>query len=112
MAENSLAAEGDASQAQSDGGTQPSARRIAVTDSSVHVGYANFCCVASTAEEVLLDFGLSAKRFGQPHPSIQITHRLALSYATAQRLFGALRTALQPRVSASPANETNATRQP
>jgi hypothetical protein len=86
---------GLAGQAEANGAPQGAARRVAVSDSAGGVGYANFCAVQRAAEEVLLDFGISAQRFGQGQPSIQITHRLALSYPTAKRLLDALRMAFE-----------------
>ena len=91
--------------AAANGAQQPPARRVTVTDSAAAVGYANFCAVQRAAEEVLLDFGISGQRFGQPQPSIQITHRLALTYATAKRLLDALRMAFEPPKAAADARD-------
>lgn len=57
--------------------------------------YANFCRVAQTPEELVLDFGLNPQM--QPHPSepIKITHRLVLNFFTAKRLLIALHRAVQ-----------------
>jgi hypothetical protein len=76
-------------------GQQPAAQRIDVSDAGIQAGYANFCWVTSNAEEVLLDFGLSAQRLGQRNTSVQITHRLALTNSTAKRLLAALKMALE-----------------
>ncbi len=97
-------------EAEPRGPGQPAARRVAVTDSVPVVGYANFCAVQRTAEEVLLDFGISLQRFGQQQ-SIQITQRMALTYPTAKRLLDALRMAFErPEAAGSNVERSGANR--
>jgi hypothetical protein len=52
--------------------------------------YANFCRVAQTPEELVLDFGLNPEMAPNPNQPIKITHRLILNYFTAKRLLLAL----------------------
>ncbi len=52
--------------------------------------YANFCRVARTPEELVLDFGLNPAMAPNPSEPIKITHRLILNYFTAKRLLLAL----------------------
>jgi hypothetical protein len=52
--------------------------------------YANFCRVAQTPEELVLDFGLNPTMVPNPAEPIKITHRLILNYYTAKRLLLAL----------------------
>jgi len=52
--------------------------------------YANFCRVAQTPEELVLDFGLNPAMVPNPSEPIKITHRLILNYYTAKRLLLAL----------------------
>jgi hypothetical protein len=52
--------------------------------------YANFCRVARTPEELVLDFGLNPQMAPNPSEPIKITHRLILNYYTAKRLLLAL----------------------
>jgi hypothetical protein len=96
----------DALPSESDGQQQPAGQRIDVSDAGVQVGYTNFCWVTTSPDEVLLDFGLSAQRLGHANRSVQITHRLALTRPTAQRLLAALRMALERQpATARPENE-------
>jgi hypothetical protein len=59
--------------------------------------YANFCRVASTPEELVLDFGLNPHPFGggsTPTP-VKVAQRLVINYYTAKRTWAALGMALQ-----------------
>jgi hypothetical protein len=56
--------------------------------------YANFCRVAQTPEELVLDFGLNPGMAPTSEP-IKITHRLILNYYTAKRLLLALNQFIQ-----------------
>ncbi len=54
--------------------------------------YANFCRVARTPEELVLDFGLNPGNSPQP---IKVVQRLVVNYYTAKRMLLALGMALQ-----------------
>ncbi len=57
--------------------------------------YANFCKVALTPEELVLDFGLNPQMAPNPSEPVKITHRLILNFFTAKRLLIALHRAVQ-----------------
>lgn len=57
--------------------------------------YANFCRVASTPEELVLDFGLNPQPFGQPTLPVKVSQRLVVNFYTAKRMWMALGVALQ-----------------
>jgi hypothetical protein len=57
--------------------------------------YANFCRVASTPEELVLDFGLNPHPFGTSAQPVKVTERLVVNYYTAKRMWAALGLALQ-----------------
>jgi len=74
---------------------QQQQQQIQVDDSRALAGYANFCRVTGTPEEVILDLGLNAQPVGVPTGPVNITHRLILNYYTAKRLLGALHMTIQ-----------------
>uniref|UniRef100_A0A7C4QRX5 DUF3467 domain-containing protein n=1 Tax=Schlesneria paludicola TaxID=360056 RepID=A0A7C4QRX5_9PLAN len=57
--------------------------------------YANFCRVASTPEELVLDFGLNTHPFGGSTEPVKVSQRLVVNYYTAKRMWAALGVALQ-----------------
>ncbi len=57
--------------------------------------YANFCRVASTPEELVLDFGLNPHPFGSNAQPVKVAERLGVNYYTAKRMWAALGIALQ-----------------
>jgi hypothetical protein len=57
--------------------------------------YANFCRVASTPEELVLDFGLNPQPFSQTPTPVTVSQRLVLNYYSAKRMYAALGVALQ-----------------
>ncbi len=57
--------------------------------------YANFCRVASTPEELVLDFGLNPQPFGQAPTPVKVSQRLVVNFYTAKRMWMALGIALQ-----------------
>lgn len=57
--------------------------------------YANFCRVASTPEELVLDFGLNPQPFGQAAHPVKVSQRLVVNFYTAKRMWMALGVALQ-----------------
>jgi hypothetical protein len=81
--------------------------QIAVEDSGAVTGYANFCRLTSTPEELLIDFGLNAQPFGTPTQPVQITQRIVTNLYTAKRLLHALAVTLQRHEAAFGALETD-----
>lgn len=68
-------------------------QRIEVDDSSIVAAYANFCRVASTPEELILDVGLNVDPSGRE--TVKLSHRIILNHFTAKRLLAALSMSLQ-----------------
>ena len=66
-----------------------------VEDSHAVAGYANFCRVSSTPEELILDLGLNPNPFAQGKQTIHVAQRIIMNHYTAKRLLSALSMALQ-----------------
>jgi hypothetical protein len=71
------------------------AGQFAVDTSQLSTSYANFCRVAGTPEELVLDFGLNPSTAPMANEPVKLTHRLVVNYFTAKRLLGALHMAVQ-----------------
>lgn len=66
---------------------QAEQRRIHVDGSRAATSYANTCHVASTKEEIVLNFGLNQSwEPGQPDMRVQVTNRIIVSPFAAKRL--------------------------
>lgn len=74
---------------------QPQRQQIQLDDSHAMAGYANFCRVTGTPEELIIDFGLNPQPFGVPTQPIPITHRLITNFYTAKRMLQALQLTIQ-----------------
>lgn len=62
-------------------------RRLMVDTAGAATSYANTCHVASTKEELVLNFGLNQSwEQGQPDLRVQVTNRIILSPFAAKRL--------------------------
>jgi hypothetical protein len=85
-------AEGPADQPQ-----QPAAQAatIDVDDSHVVAGYANFCRVSSTPEELIMDLGLNPNPYAPGQTVVHVTQRIIMNHYTAKRLLNALAVSLQ-----------------
>ncbi len=70
-------------------------REVHVEDVTVTPTYSNFCRVASTPEELILDMGLNPHPHGAEDINIEIQQRIVMSHFTAKRLLSALSMALQ-----------------
>ena len=84
---------------------QPS--QVAVDDSQAVTGYANFCRLTGTPEELLIDFGLNAQPFGTPTQTVQVTQRVVTNLYTAKRLLHALHLTVQRHEAVFGALETD-----
>ena len=85
-----------AEQASADG--QPGAAQqqtLRVDDSSIAAGYANFCRVSSTPEELILDLGLNPNPYAPGETTVNVSQRIIMNHFTAKRLLSALSMALQ-----------------
>ncbi len=78
------------------GGSQRAEVRIQLNDTQATRGYANFCHVTATAEEVVLYFGFNTQPVGGTASlSVPIHHREVLNYYAAKRLLAALHVTIQ-----------------
>ena len=70
-------------------------QEVVVNDSDANAGYANFCRVSSTPEELILDLGLNPTPYATGKVEVKVTQRIILNHFTAKRLWSALSMALQ-----------------
>jgi hypothetical protein len=68
---------------------------LKVDDSAVIAGYANFCRVSSTPEELILDLGLNPNPYAPGETTVNVSQRIIMNHFTAKRLLSALSMALQ-----------------
>ena len=61
-----------------------------IDDSKAMTGYANFCRVSGSPEEMIIDFGLNSQPMSGSAQNVSINQRIVLNYYTAKRLLGAL----------------------
>ena len=71
------------------------ANPISVNDSAAICGYANFCRVTGSPEELIIDFGLNSQPMGSNDKPVDITQRIVLNFYTAKRLLHALHVSVQ-----------------
>ncbi len=64
--------------------------QIQVRDHDAVAGYANFCRISGTPEELLIDFGLNPQPTGASTEPIVVSQRIVTSWLTAKRLLGVL----------------------
>jgi hypothetical protein len=70
-------------------------QEVVVSDAGANAGYANFCRVSSTPEELILDLGLNPTPYATGKVDVSVTQRIILNHYTAKRLWSALSMALQ-----------------
>ena len=70
-------------------------QEVVVDDSGANAGYANFCRVSSTPEELILDLGLNPTPYATGKVDVSVNQRIILNHFTAKRLWSALSMALQ-----------------
>ncbi|MCR9200592.1 MAG: DUF3467 domain-containing protein [Planctomycetaceae bacterium] len=70
-------------------------QEVVVDDSGANAGYANFCRVSSTPEELILDLGLNPTPYATGKVDVKVNQRIILNHFTAKRLWSALSMALQ-----------------
>lgn len=83
---------------------------LIVEDTHATAGYANFCRVSSTPEELLLDLGLNPNPYAQGEVRVPVTQRIIMNHFTAKRLLQALSMALQRHEQAFGVLETDVRR--
>ena len=74
---------------------QAQTQTLTVDDSNVSAGYANFCRVSSTPEELILDLGLNPNPYATGEVTVPVGQRIIMNHFTAKRLLSALSMALQ-----------------
>ncbi len=74
---------------------QAQQQTIVVDDSDVTSGYANFCRVSSTPEELILDLGMNPNPYAPGEATVKVSQRIILNHYTAKRLLSALSLSLQ-----------------
>jgi hypothetical protein len=74
---------------------QQQMQEVVVDDTQANAGYANFCRVSSTPEELILDLGLNPTPYATGKVDVKVTQRIILNHYTAKRLWSALSMALQ-----------------
>lgn len=74
---------------------QAQTQQVTVDDSHVNAGYANFCRVSSSPEELILDLGLNPQPYATGNVTVNVNQRIILNHFTAKRLLSALSMALQ-----------------
>ncbi len=88
-------------------GAEAVGQTIHVDDSQCTAGYANFCRVSSTPEELILDLGLNPHPYATGETSVRVSQRIIMNHYTAKRLIHALGVALQRHENAFGAVETD-----
>ncbi len=68
---------------------------LSVDDCDVTAGYANFCRVSSTPEELILDLGLNSNPYAPGDVTVTVSQRVIMNHFTAKRLQSALSMTLQ-----------------
>jgi len=85
-------------------------QNLTVDDSTASAGYANFCRVSSTPEELILDLGLNPNPYAQGNVTVHVGQRIIMNHFTAKRLLSALSMALQRHEQAFGVLETDVRR--
>jgi hypothetical protein len=88
-------------------GEQAGQATIHVDDSLCSAGYANFCRVSSTPEEMILDLGLNPHPYATGETTVKVSQRIIMNHYTAKRLIHALGVALQRHETAFGSIETD-----
>lgn len=83
---------------------------LIVDDSAISAGYANFCRVSSTPEELILDLGLNPNPYATGEVKVPVSQRIIMNHFTAKRLLSALSMALQRHEQAFGVLETDVRR--
>lgn len=84
--------------------------QLEVNDSDAVTGYANFCRVTGTPEEVIIDFGLNPQPVGVPTEPIAVTQRIVTNLYTAKRLVNVLQLTIERHEAAFGVLETDVQR--
>lgn len=85
----------DIPQLKGDEPQQQQQAQVTVDDQDLDPSYSNFARVASTPEEVILDFGMNPQPFTAGVQKVAVTHKIVMSFYTAKRFAAALVLAIQ-----------------
>ncbi len=88
-------------------GAEAGQSTIHVDDPQINSGYANFCRVSSTPEELILDLGLNSQPYATGESTVHVSQRIIMNHYTAKRLLNAVGMALQRHESAFGVLETD-----
>jgi hypothetical protein len=100
----------DAISAPTAGGPAAQQQTLSVDDTAATAGYANFCRVSSTPEELILDLGLNPNPYAQGNVTVHVSQRIIMNHFTGKRLLSALGMALQRHEQAFGVLETDVRR--
>lgn len=101
----------DSTEAAADAPAPAAAQQtLTVDDSAASAGYANFCRVSSTPEELILDLGLNPNPYAQGNVTVHVSQRIIMNHYTGKRLLSALSMALQRHEQAFGVLETDVRR--
>ena len=109
-AEEKKADEAPAAAAEAPAADAQAQQTLIVDDSGISAGYANFCRVSSTPEELILDLGLNPNPYATGEVKVPVTQRIIMNHFTAKRLLSALSMALQRHEQAFGVLETDVRR--
>lgn len=70
-------------------------------------GYANFCRLTGSPEELLIDFGLNPQPTGTPTRPVAVSNRIVTGWHTAKRLLQVLELSVARHEAAFGVVETN-----
>ena len=109
--EGNVAVEEAPQEAAAEGADQAQATQtLKVDDASVTAGYANFCRVSSTPEELIMDLGLNPNPYAPGEITVNVGQRIIMNHFTAKRLLSALSMSLQRHEQAFGVLETDVRR--
>ena len=100
----------DAISAPAASGPAAQQQTLSVDDTAATAGYANFCRVSSTPEELILDLGLNPNPYAQGNVTVHVSQRIIMNHFTGKRLLSALGMALQRHEQAFGVLETDVRR--
>lgn len=81
--------------------------QVSLDDSNATSHYANFCRIAGTPEELILDFGLNPTSAGSPTSPAKVNQRIVTGWQAAKRIMEVLQLTVQRHEAAFGDVETN-----
>jgi len=90
-----LSQKGAVNHAEPENLQEPPKSEVIVDVAGVQPGYANFCRLTATPEEVILDYGVNPQPFASGPQQVKVNQRIVLNFYTAKRLMVALDTTIR-----------------